>query len=251
MVIRTPIGLAPPYPYCTATALRIGGRAPIGVIMPESALEQHAESRVRRADGAWIWVEVIGTDRMGEAPLYAAVISIRDITGRKELEEELTGMPNRALLRDRLEHAIARNRRGGGRITLLLVDLDDFKLVNDSLGHNAGDQLITTTALRLHQQLRAADTPWPAAAATSSRSWSRTSTRSRRWTSRSGCWSRSTGRCGWATATSCARPRSAWRRRRLRHRVLVTVVPQAFARPGAAEAISSILGDARNPRDGG
>ncbi|WP_433075307.1 putative bifunctional diguanylate cyclase/phosphodiesterase [Dactylosporangium sp. CA-052675] len=126
-----------------------------------------AESRVRRADGAWIWVEVIGTNRTTEAPLFAAVISIRDITGRKELEEELTrqafadsltGMPNRALFRDRLEHAIARNRRGGGRITLLLVDLDDFKLVNDSLGHTAGDQLIATTALRLHQQLRAADT---------------------------------------------------------------------------------------------
>ncbi|WP_433043791.1 putative bifunctional diguanylate cyclase/phosphodiesterase [Dactylosporangium sp. CS-033363] len=126
-----------------------------------------AESRLRRADGAWIWVEVIGTNRTSEAPLYAAVISIRDITHRKELEEELTrqafadaltGMPNRALFRDRIEHAIARNRRCGGRITLLLVDLDDFKLVNDSLGHTAGDQLIATTALRLHQQLRAADT---------------------------------------------------------------------------------------------
>ncbi|MEV6931211.1 EAL domain-containing protein [Dactylosporangium sp. NPDC051485] len=126
-----------------------------------------AETRVRRAEGAWIWVEVIATNRFDEEPLNAAVISIRDITTRKELEEELTrqafadsltGMPNRALFRDRLEHAIARNRRGGGRITLLLVDLDDFKLVNDSLGHTAGDQLIAATALRLHQQLRASDT---------------------------------------------------------------------------------------------
>jgi diguanylate cyclase (GGDEF)-like protein/PAS domain S-box-containing protein len=125
------------------------------------------ESRVRRADGAWIYADVIGTNRLDDPSLQAVVISIRDITERKELEEELTrqafadsltGMPNRALFRDRLEHAIARNRRGGGRITLLLVDLDDFKLVNDSLGHTAGDQLIATTALRLHQQLRAADT---------------------------------------------------------------------------------------------
>jgi diguanylate cyclase (GGDEF)-like protein/PAS domain S-box-containing protein len=125
------------------------------------------ESRIRRADGAWIYADVIGTNRLHDPSLEAAVISIRDITERKELEDELTrqafadsltGMPNRALFRDRLEHAIARNRRGGGRITLLLVDLDDFKLVNDSLGHNAGDQLIASTALRLHQQLRAADT---------------------------------------------------------------------------------------------
>ncbi|WP_432824833.1 putative bifunctional diguanylate cyclase/phosphodiesterase [Dactylosporangium sp. CA-092794] len=126
-----------------------------------------AETRIRRADGTWIHAEAIAANRTGEEPLNAAVISIRDITGRKELEEELTrqafadsltGMPNRALFRDRLEHAIARNRRGGGRITLLLVDLDDFKLVNDSLGHTAGDLLIASTALRLHQQLRAADT---------------------------------------------------------------------------------------------
>jgi diguanylate cyclase (GGDEF)-like protein/PAS domain S-box-containing protein len=126
-----------------------------------------AESRVRHADGNWIWIEIIGTNRTGVEPLNAAVISVRDITERKALEGELTrqafadsltGMPNRALFRDRLEHTIARNRRGGGRITLLLVDLDDFKLVNDSLGHTAGDQLIAATALRLHQQLRAADT---------------------------------------------------------------------------------------------
>ncbi|WP_238007891.1 EAL domain-containing protein [Dactylosporangium sp. AC04546] len=125
------------------------------------------ESRVRRADGGFIHAEVTGTNLQHDPALHAVVLGIRDITARKELEEELTrqafadsltGMPNRALFRDRLEHAIARNRRGGGRITLLLVDLDDFKMVNDSLGHTAGDQLIATTALRLHQQLRAADT---------------------------------------------------------------------------------------------
>ncbi|GAA0733745.1 EAL domain-containing protein [Dactylosporangium roseum] len=128
---------------------------------------ERAESRIRRGDGRWIHAEVTGTNLQHDPALRAAVLSIRDITARKELEEELTrqafadsltGMPNRALFRDRLEHAIARNRRGGRRVTLLLVDLDDFKLVNDSLGHNAGDQLIATTALRLHQQLRASDT---------------------------------------------------------------------------------------------
>ena len=125
------------------------------------------ESRTRRADGTWIHVEIIGVNRLADPSLRSAVLSVRDISARKALEEELTrqafedsltGMPNRALFRDRLEHSIARNQRGGGQVALLLIDLDNFKVVNDSLGHGAGDQLITTTALRLHQQVRPADT---------------------------------------------------------------------------------------------
>ncbi len=95
------------------------------------------------------------------------MLSIRDITSRKALERDLTrqafedsltGMPNRALFHDRAEHALARNLREGGRVSLLLVDLDDFKMINDSLGHPAGDCLIKVTAERIRKQMRPADT---------------------------------------------------------------------------------------------
>ena len=125
------------------------------------------EARTRRADGTWIDVEVIGVNRLHDHTLGAAVLSIRDISERKALEGELTrqafedsltGIPNRALFQDRLEHALARNRRDDGRITLMLIDLDNFKAVNDSLGHGAGDLLIKSVAVRIRQQVRPSDT---------------------------------------------------------------------------------------------
>jgi diguanylate cyclase (GGDEF)-like protein/PAS domain S-box-containing protein len=125
------------------------------------------ESRARRADGSWIDVEVTGTNRMADPDLECLVLQVRDTSEQKALEgqltrqafeDSLTGLPNRALFRDRTDHAVARNRRSGGRVTLFLIDLDDFKMVNDTLGHAAGDQLIGTVALRMAQQVRPADT---------------------------------------------------------------------------------------------
>jgi diguanylate cyclase (GGDEF)-like protein/PAS domain S-box-containing protein len=125
------------------------------------------ESRTRHADGSWIDVEVIGSNRLNDPMLGAAVLSIRDITAQKALERDLTrqafedsltGMPNRALFHDRTDHALARNLREGGRVTLLLIDLDDFKMINDSLGHQAGDLMIKVVAGRIGEQLRPADT---------------------------------------------------------------------------------------------
>jgi diguanylate cyclase (GGDEF)-like protein len=72
--------------------------------------------------------------------------------------DELTGLPNRACFRDRLETALARVRRNGGRIALLYVDLDRFKQVNDTYGHGGGDQLLRAVADRLTHCVRDTDT---------------------------------------------------------------------------------------------
>jgi diguanylate cyclase (GGDEF)-like protein/PAS domain S-box-containing protein len=130
----------------------------------EHAVSQH---RYRRKDGAWVWVEVSfnrTTDpATGAADGYVAVI--RDIAKRKEAERQmahmarhdpLTGLPNRLLFRERLAQEIARTQRGGG-FALFCLDLDHFKPVNDTLGHQAGDSLLCAVAQRLKDLVRAGD----------------------------------------------------------------------------------------------
>ena len=104
-------------------------------------------------------------------------LMLEDFTGRKRLEEQLThqafhdpltGLPNRALLRDRLDHALSVSRQNaerdsgvsgeGARVALLFLDLDDFKRVNDSLGHTVGDRLLVGVARRVEALLRPGDT---------------------------------------------------------------------------------------------
>ncbi len=78
---------------------------------------------------------------------------------KKAFHDDLTGLANRALLRDRLEHALRRSQRSSSTVTLLLLDLDGFKLINDSRGHAAGDRLLADVAERIRAQVRGGDTP--------------------------------------------------------------------------------------------
>ncbi|WP_250033145.1 putative bifunctional diguanylate cyclase/phosphodiesterase [Paractinoplanes maris] len=123
-----------------------------------------AESQLRNADGKWVYVDVLATNWVDDPDIEAAVVSLRDIGARRALENELqhqaytdslTGMPNRALFRLRLEEAVAGHAERP--VTVLLLDLDDFKLVNDNLGHSAGDELLTTIAARLRRHVRPSD----------------------------------------------------------------------------------------------
>jgi diguanylate cyclase (GGDEF)-like protein/PAS domain S-box-containing protein len=101
--------------------------------------------------------------RLFERVTHLAEIAITRKRGEEELAHQalhdmLTGLPNRALLLDRLEQALARGRRNNGLVTVLVLDLDHFKILNDSRGHAAGDELLQAVAARLRDVIRPSDT---------------------------------------------------------------------------------------------
>jgi diguanylate cyclase (GGDEF)-like protein/PAS domain S-box-containing protein len=122
------------------------------------------EAEGRRKDGTTFPVELSVSEVDTDPPLYTGVV--RDITERKRLEEELTrqalhdpltGLANRTLVLDRLQHALSRLERHPGVVALLFIDLDRFKVVNDTLGHEAGDELLVQIAARLEATVRPGD----------------------------------------------------------------------------------------------
>jgi diguanylate cyclase (GGDEF)-like protein/PAS domain S-box-containing protein len=117
--------------------------------------------------GEWRYVDAHVTDLRHDRQLRGVVLNARDVTERMRLEEELTrqafhdgltSLANRALFRDRLDQAVARSERTRAPLAVLLVDLDGFKQVNDSLGHDAGDQLLRAVAERFSAAVRPSDT---------------------------------------------------------------------------------------------
>jgi diguanylate cyclase (GGDEF)-like protein/PAS domain S-box-containing protein len=124
------------------------------------------EVRLERQDGSFCLTETTVTNQLANPSIGGFVLSSRDITERKELEEQLrhrafsdalTGLGNRALFRDELERAVARVRRYHSSLAVCFIDLDGFKLVNDTLGHDAGDRLLVQVANRIRSVLRSSD----------------------------------------------------------------------------------------------
>jgi diguanylate cyclase (GGDEF)-like protein/PAS domain S-box-containing protein len=122
--------------------------------------------RVRHRNGQWRHLEAVGTNLNDDPSVGGVVLNIRDVTERKQVESELahqsahdalTGLPNRVLFLRQLEESLARTSHSGSSPTVLFLDVDRFKLVNDSLGHDAGDQLLIEAAQRLRAAVRSAD----------------------------------------------------------------------------------------------
>jgi len=129
-------------------------------------LEHPVPLRLRRLDGECVDVEVTVSKLMLDGGDYVQCV-VRDITQRLQAEETirrmayydaLTGLPNRTLFKDRLGRALSHARRENRSLAVAFLDLDDFKAINDSLGHSVGDELLKAVGVRITNLLRETDT---------------------------------------------------------------------------------------------
>jgi diguanylate cyclase (GGDEF)-like protein/PAS domain S-box-containing protein len=128
---------------------------------------RYIDRQITRRDGVTVQVQLRCSDLRNDPTVAGLVLTLRDVTEQRTLESELkhqafhdalTGLPNRLLFQDRISQQVAAARRDGMTAGVLFVDLDDFKVVNDTMGHSVGDELLVSTAERLSGLIREADT---------------------------------------------------------------------------------------------
>ena len=139
----------------------------LDLLLTGSTASTTVEWHVEHGHGDWRDLEVVAADMRGVNGVDGLVLTMRDITDRKQLDAELrrqalhdslTSLPNRALFLDRVGHTLSRGHRDGNSVAVLVMDIDDFKLVNENLGHTAGDELLIAVAARLMTMIRPGDT---------------------------------------------------------------------------------------------
>ena len=127
----------------------------------------YEDMRITRRDGVGVQVQVRCSDLRRDSTVGGLVLTLRDVTAQRQLEAELkhrafhdalTGLPNRLLFQDRAADGLARTQRDGTTAGVLFVDLDDFKVVNDTMGHSVGDELLVAAGIRLSLVVRDFDT---------------------------------------------------------------------------------------------
>ena len=141
--------------------------AVLGEVAATPGATHREEWRLRRGDGSYCEIEMLVSNMLAVPEVAGMVLTARDISDRKALERQLTfqalhdpltGLANRTLFVDRVEHALKRSRRRLGTVAVLALDLDDFKRINDGHGHAVGDRLLVAAAARITAVLRTGDT---------------------------------------------------------------------------------------------
>jgi diguanylate cyclase (GGDEF)-like protein/PAS domain S-box-containing protein len=139
----------------------------IADVIGDPAAGVRRQLRVHHVDGSARWLEALATNRLDDAGVSGVIINIRDVTEARVLADRLrheathdplTGLPNRALLNERAQRLRHDSAQPTRHEAVLMLDLDDFKAVNDELGHQAGDQLLVVVADRLRNCVRPTDT---------------------------------------------------------------------------------------------
>ncbi len=136
-------------------------------LIEKGMMERPVEFRVRRRDGQWRVLESIGKNCLDIPAVQGIIVNTRDITDRRAIEERiqhlafhdaLTGLPNRSLIQDRIAQTVVRSERAGKKFAVMFIDIDNFKNINDTLGHDVGDDLLRSIAERLTHAVRGHDT---------------------------------------------------------------------------------------------